>query len=168
MSKKKSFVRRGGQSGEMSLNITAMADIFVVILVFLLKGFSSGAMNITPTAGLTLPMAFAEEQSVEALKLEISEGAVAVEGQPVTQLVNFDFEKAERQPNGTLKSLSAKLETERKRQLLIAQGNADEKVDARIVVIADQRVPYATLKAVLASAAVHGYTDFKLAVAKGD
>jgi biopolymer transport protein ExbD len=42
------------------------------------------------------------------------------------------------------------------------------KVDPKILVIADQRAPYQTIKSVLASAAVHGYTDFKLAVVKGE
>jgi biopolymer transport protein ExbD len=166
--KKKKFGRRTHGGEDMSLNITAMADIFVVILVFLLKGFSSGAMSITPSAGLTLPNAFAEEQSVEALKLEIAEGAVSVEGQPAVALKEFAWTPDERQGNGTLKSLSAALEKARQRQLLIAKANSDVKVDARVLVIADQRAPYSTLKAVLASAAVHGYTDFKLVVAKSD
>jgi hypothetical protein len=52
--------------------------------------------------------------------------------------------------------------------LLIAKANTDVKVDSKVVVIADQRVPYITIKSVLASAAVQGYTDFKLAVVRGD
>ena len=37
-----------------------------------------------------------------------------------------------------------------------------------IIVIADQRAPYSTVKSVLASAALNGYTDFKLAVVRGE
>ena len=167
MSKKKSFRKRGPMSGDMSLNITSMADIFMILLVFLLKGYSTG-MSITPTAGLLLPEAHAEKQIVEALKVEVSEKAVQVEGNTVTTLNAFQFARNELRKNGTVSSLSAALEKERKRQLLIAKANSDVKIDPKIVVIADQRTPYGTIKSVLASAAVNGYTDFKLVVVTGD
>lgn len=64
----------------------------------------------------------------------------------------------------TSKSLNTALETERKRQELISQSNPNVKLDSKILVIADQRVPYITLKSVLATAAVTGFTDFKLVV----
>lgn len=166
--KKKSFARRHAAGEDMSLNITAMADIFVVILVFLLKGYSTSVMNITPSAGLSLPSAFAEEQNIEALKVEIAETGVSIEGKPAVALTHYDFNSVDRLPNGALKPLAAAFETERKRQLIIAKSNSDVEIDARVMVIADQHVPYVTIKAVLASAAVHGYTDFKLVVAKGD
>ena len=158
--KKKSRVA----SEEMSLQITSMADVFTIILVFLLKSFSTGAVNLAPTQGTMLPEARAGEAVVDALKLEVSKGAIQVEGQPVAELDGFELKPSDRLGNGASKSLSAALEKERRRQLLIAKNNSDVKVDSRIVVLADQKVPYSTLKAVLASAAVHGYTDFKLAV----
>jgi biopolymer transport protein ExbD len=168
MKKKKGFLKRGGGSEEMSLQITSMADIFMILLVFLLKGYSTGAVSITPTPGLILPQAQASEAAVEALKVEIAQDAVLIEGKPAAKLANFEIQASDRQSNGTLKSLTTQFEKERKRQLLIAKNNSDVKVDPKVMIIADQRAPYSTLKAVLASAAVHGYTDFKLAVAKGE
>jgi biopolymer transport protein ExbD len=49
---------------------------------------------------------------------------------------------------------------------LIAQSNSDVKADKKILIVADQRTPYATLKTVFASAAQNGYSDLKLVVAK--
>ena len=86
----------------------------------------------------------------------------------MSSLVNYRFEKADIQQNGSVKDLSAALERERKRQLLIAEKNSDVKVDAKVMIIADQKVPYSTIKAVLASAAINGYTDFKLATTRSD
>ena len=71
---------------DVALNITAMADIMTILLVFLLKSFSTNAMNISPVAGLTLPNAEAKPQSREALKLQVSEDAITIEDQPVTAL----------------------------------------------------------------------------------
>lgn len=166
--KKNGLIKNRAQSEDMSLQITSMADIFTILLVFLLKSFATSAVNITPTKGMLLPEAHAGETSVEALKVEISQEGVLVEGQPAAVLKQFAFEATDLQPNNVSQSLSKALERERQRQLLIAKANTDVKVDAKIMVIADQRAPYGTIKSVLASAAVNGYTDFKLAVVKGD
>lgn len=153
---------------DMALQITSMADVFTILLVFLLKSYTTSAVNLSPTQGLKMPEAQAGEAPVEALKLEVSETAVQVEGQAVLKLENFKVQPAELEANGSSKSLDKALERQRQRQLLIAKANSDVKVDAKILVVADQRVPYSTIKTVLASAAVNGYTDFKLAVVKGD
>jgi len=156
------------QNEEMSLQITSMADIFIIILVFLLKSYSTGAINLTPAKGMLIPEANAAGAAVEALKLEVSETAIQIEGQPIANLEQFRFKANDLQGNGTSKALTAALEKERKRQLLIAKSNSEVKVDPKIIVVADKRAPYSTVKAVLASAAVNSYTDFKLAVIKGD
>lgn len=161
------FKKKSGHSNEdVSLNITAMADIFTILLVFLLKSFSTGVMQISPSSGLTLPSAQAEEMNLEAIKIEISENAVIVETEPAAALKNFLF--ATNDLNGDLssKSLGEVLKKHRQKQIAISKVNTDVKVDARILIIADQKTPYTTVKSVLASAAVQGFTDFKLAVLK--
>ena len=166
---KRGFLKRTKpESDEMTLQITSMADIFTIILVFLLKGYSTSALNITPSQGLMLPEAHAAESAVEALKIEVSKSAVQVEGQSVTSLADFKFDRSELNTNGSTKSLGSALERERKRQMLIAAKNTDVKVDAKVLIIADQHAPYSTIKAVLASAALNGYTDFKLVTSRSE
>ena len=168
MFKKKSLFKKRHDSDEMSLQITSLADIFVIILVFLLKSYSTGAVNLSPSKGMLLPQSQASEANVEALKVEISEASVSIEGQPVAELKGFKFDQSDLQGNGSSNHVSAALDRQRQRQLLIAKSNSDVKVDPKIIVVADQRAPYSTVKSVLASAALNGYTDFKLAVVKGD
>lgn len=160
--------KKGEMSEDMALNITAMADVFTVILVFLLKSYATGSVNLTPTAGLSLPEAQADVPQFEALKIEVAADAVLVENQPVAKLISFEFPAQELSSDGTSKTLSKSLELQRKRQTLIAKVNSDVKVDSKVLIVADQRVPYSTLKAVLASAATQGYTDFKLAVIQAE
>jgi biopolymer transport protein ExbD len=166
MKKSPLFKKRPLQSDEMSLQITSMADIFTILLVFLLKSYATSAMNVSPSAGLTLPSANASEASFEALKVEISADSVNVEGKPVVMLKGFQFDTEDLQSNGSSKTLVSALEKERQRELLIAKANTDVQVDPKILVISDQKAPYSTIKSVLASAALNGYTDFKLAVVK--
>jgi biopolymer transport protein ExbD len=168
MFKKKGMFSKRRESEDMALQITSLADIFVIILVFLLKSFATSSINLAPTKGMMLPEALASEVAVEALKVEISANAIQVEGQPVAELQNFKFDTSDIKANGSSTVLSKALERERQRQLLIAKANSDVKVDAKIMIVADQNAPYSTVKSVLASAALNGYTDFKLAVVKGD
>jgi biopolymer transport protein ExbD len=166
--KKNPFRRRRPEGEEMSLQITSMADIFIILLVFLLKTYASSAMTVAPSAGMSLPQAFGQEGAIDALKVEISEKAVNIEGQPISLLSDYRFDPTDVQANGVSQSLSKALDRERQKQVLISKANSDVKLDPRIIVIADRHVPYSTVKSVLASAALNGYTDFKLAVVKGD
>jgi biopolymer transport protein ExbD len=152
------------QNGEMGLNITAMADVFMLLLVFLLKTYASGAVAINPSADVSLPVGAAGSGHVEALQVEISKAGVLVESKPAATLQDFRFVRADLESNGVSKTLSAVFSRERQRQVLLSKSNEDVKPDSRLVVVADRKVPYSTIKSVLASAATHGYTDFKLAV----
>ncbi len=159
--------KRNRPSEEATLQITSMADIFTIILVFLLKSYATSAVDITPTKGMLLPEAHAADAPVEALKVEISADAVQVDGAPVNTLTEFQFNPKELLTNGSSRLVSAALSRKREIQTAIAQANPDVKVDSKILIIADQRTPYQTIKTVLASAALHGFTDFKLAVVQG-
>jgi biopolymer transport protein ExbD len=149
---------------DVGLNITAMADIFTIILVFLLKSYTTGSLNITPAAGLMLPAEHGEKSALEALKVEVAENAVQIEDKPAVKLTQFRFEPGEIAKNGISNSLNTVFGRERKRQAIISGSNKAVKPDAKILILADRRTPYVTIKAVLVSAAVNGYTDFKLAV----
>jgi biopolymer transport protein ExbD len=153
-------------SGDMALQITSMADIFTIILVFLLKSFSTGSLNVTPSPGMVLPKANSEDAHVEALTVEISQNTVQVENNPVSILSSFRFPKTDLKEGGVPISLDTAFANQKKRQELIAKSNSDVQLDRKILVVADERTPYITLKSVLSVAAVNGFTDFKLVVVK--
>ena len=161
---KKRFSKGRHLNEDMVLQITSMADVFTIILVFLLKTASTGIVSISPSADVMLPEAHAGIVPSESLKLEISPSTISVEGKPITQLHAFQFDSSDLTAAGTSKSLEVALKRERDRQLLIAKSNTEVKVDPKIMVISDQKAPYLTIKTALATAAVHGFTDFKLVV----
>ncbi len=165
---KRKFLHRRMEGEEMSLQITSMADVFIILLVFLLKSYAGGIVNIQPSQGTKLPQAFAANPAVEALKVEVTEKQIQIEGADSFSLNGFYFDPTDVLQNGASQKLSQLFEKERKKQILIAQNNADVKLDPKLLILADQKVPYSTIKTVLASAAVQGYTDFKLAVIQGD
>ncbi len=165
------FIRRPLESGEMSLQITSMADIFMIILVFMLKSFSAGALTISPSKGLQIPQAQANGPGHgldTALKLEVSERGVMIEGLPAVGTRQFVFDGPDLLASGASRQLSDALGKRREQELARARLHPELKPDPRVIVVADSRAPYATIKTVLASAALHGYTDFKLAVVQPD
>ncbi len=149
-----------------NLQITALADILIVMLIFLIKSFASGmteAENLSVSNKIHLPSAFAEGQALQGVKVEIAADFVEVAGERVSQLQDFRFLpqdlNADLEDNGTSRSLSSYFVKQRK------EANIKE-MPSTVWIIADQKAPYATIQTVIASAAYSGFQDFKLAVEK--
>lgn len=140
----------------MSLQITSMADIFTILLVFLLKSFSTGAATITPHDNISLPEAKSADPLVETLKLEISDKSILVDDKHVTDLKKFEFDPSDIETNGTSRTLNTALIQLKKKNSLTRSS--------RLLVLSDQNTPYSTIKRVLASATGSGFEDFKLVV----
>ena len=150
---RKTFVKKKRSDGQVALQITSMADIFMIILVFLLKSYGTGAIDVTPSPGLAMPRSGTVSAPAEGLKLEIAEDVVRVNGAPVASMRKFEFASDDLSVVGASKTLVAALGHEMK-----------ERPGSQVILLADRRAPYLTIKAALASAAASGYTDFKLAV----
>jgi biopolymer transport protein ExbD len=168
---------RGGE--EIALQITAMADIFTVLLVFLLKSYSVSMINIDVNKDVLLPIANGGQESVEALKVQVSAESITVEGTPVVVLKDYEpVNRRDVQADGTYPEVVKALKREREKQRQIAsekvkQGEKPEEVakagfDGKLLVVADKKVPYKLLKNVLTSASAQDYTDFKLVVVNAD
>lgn len=159
---KKSFLKHGGQKNEqMALQITSMADIFVIILVFLLKSYSVEGLPHEQTIAVSPPMAKGKVDLAEALKLEVGKDAFALGGEKVGAMQSFRFAAKDLDSDGASQSL--------RRALSKAYSSQEKgKESAKLLVIADEGAPYETIKAVLASAAVEGYVDVQLAVSNAN
>lgn len=70
---------RKARSGDAKLNITSMMDMFTIILVFLLKSYSTQGQLVTPATGLLLPTSTIERDARAAQSVKISRNSIAVE-----------------------------------------------------------------------------------------
>lgn len=148
----------------MSLQITSMADIFTILLVFLLKGLASDAIQIAPANATTLP-AGAHATSIPeiALQVEITKADLLVEKEKLIALA--DIPKG-LQADQTIPDLTQRLIKERERQKLISQSNDSVKVSNQVIILADQSVPFSMIKPVLKTLAAQGYSEVKFAAIK--
>jgi biopolymer transport protein ExbD len=154
----KSFLQRGTKNEQMALQITSMADIFVIILVFLLKSYSIQGLPYEPTLPLNPPVAKGRLENRESLKLEVSKKALSLGGESVVSMKDFRFSARDLDREGTSVSLKRAL----------AKLHARNPKENRLMVVADQGSPYETIKAVLASAASEGFLDIQLAVSNAN
>lgn len=170
--------RRGGHgTDEVALQITSMADIFTILLVFLLKSYSVSAIDVDVGKEIKLPVAIGGNESVEAMKVQVTAGAITIEGRPVLKLVNYESAPSDLARDGTFPEVVKGLKHEREKQRQIASeqqklGRKPEEIkanfDTKLLVIADKKVPYKLLKTVLSSASAMDFTDFKLVVVTAD
>jgi biopolymer transport protein ExbD len=144
-----------------------MVDMFTIILVFLLKSYSTSAVNITPQDGLKLPTSTSIQDPVEGLKLVVSQKGVYVDD---TQVVEFD-EKG--QPKATdvdaadnqfIRPLYEALNLQAEKSRDIASVNESHKFEGKVIVQADQSLPYALIKKIMYTSMLAGFADVKLAV----
>lgn len=154
---KKSFLPTAPRNEQMALQITSMADIFVIILVFLLKSYSIEGLPYEPSVSLNPPVAKGRNEKTDAMKVEISSRVVALGGTPVSSMKDFRFSSSDRDSEGGSQTLRKALARMRPKAVGGAKG-------PRLIVLADQGAPYETIKAVLASAASEGYLDIQLGV----
>ncbi len=155
--KSKRFLKKSRKPGstEMSLNITSMADIFTILLVFLLKSYAVGALEIQPSRGLKVPVAVHADTAESRLMLEIAEEAVQLDGESLITLKNFELAEGQ-----GLNPLAEALATRR--------AALTEQSQGKLLLVADSRAPYATIEGVMRTVASQGFGDLKLAVVRAE
>ncbi|MBS1957868.1 MAG: biopolymer transporter ExbD [Bdellovibrionales bacterium] len=167
--KRKLFGRKkkGGGDGQVALQITSMADIFTILLVFLLKGLATDALQISPSSGTVLPNGIRTSPLNEvALQVEVSKDGILIEKEFLMPLNEGRLTHKDLGKDGFITVMNERLTKERDRQKLIAQANDTVKIDSRAIIMSDQSVPFATMKPVLRTLASQGYSEIKFAVVK--
>lgn len=141
---------------DATLLITPMADIFTILLVFLIKSFSTETSNIGLNAEITLPISSNAAPSVESTRLEISPMSVMLDDKPILSLHQFRFDPADSDGTKSSETLFNTFKKYRSRDSL--------NTGLRMLVLADEKTPYSTLKRVLTAATEAGFADYKLVV----
>lgn len=149
------------------IQITSMVDMFVIILVFLLKSYSTSPVNITMNEDLRLPASSSFTDPEDVVKLIVSKAGIFVEEKRVVefkdgQLAGTDVDKADPQ---FIRALFEELDQTAKKTKDIAEKNDTIEFDGRILMQADKDLPYALLQKVMYTSMLAGYAEMKLAVA---
>lgn len=144
--------------GNVKLNLTSMMDMFTIILVFLLKTYSTEGMLIQPSEDITLPKSSIEKSPEVALDLVVSKEWIMVNHEPIIQVKDVVKQK-----EFLIKPLQEKLhlyarEAKRMEELY------GTKFSGKVTIQGDKSIPYKLLVKVMATCGKTDYPNMRLVV----
>lgn len=169
MSIVKRMLKNAQTSKPVTLQLTAMVDMFTILVVFLLKSMSVTAIKPPPET-LRLPTSYTGEEPKEALLIQVAQNYVTVNEQQLVVLEGGKFLGKDLAKNDLYlvpaleKVLLAEAE---KSKLVEKKTNALVKFTGTVFIQVDKDTDYATLKRVLYTSSVAGFGDLRLATVSG-
>jgi biopolymer transport protein ExbD len=150
------------------IQITSMVDMFVILLVFLLKSYSTSPVNITAKEGMRLPESSANQDPVDVVKLIVAEDGVFVEEKKIMDLDHGRVPAASVDSNDPsfLRTLYEALDERARLAKSISKVNDSFEFDGKVLMQADRNLPYDVLQKIMYTSMMAGYADVKLAVAQ--
>lgn len=144
--------KRNKASG--TLNLTALMDIFTILVFFLMVNQSE--VEIQNNDDIKLPVSISENKPNEQVTIMVSQADILVQGRPILSTADAKKEKGEQLPQ-----LKKELEYLATRSplppALKAQGRP-------ITIMGDKGIPYTLLKKVMNTSAKSGFNNISLAV----
>ncbi|MEK7704624.1 MAG: biopolymer transporter ExbD [Myxococcota bacterium] len=161
------------RAGEIKeLNITAMMDMMTIILVFLLKSYTASSINVQMGEELTLPQSTTQLQPKENIMITLSVSELSVNDKKVLPVVNGviapEYRADEDANNPLLLPLLDQLEQEVEKAKYIAKYNPAAPFTGQVNIVADRRIPYRTILAVLYTAGQAELGQYKLMAMKNE
>ena len=150
----------GGKKGLMlALNLTAMVDMFTVIVIFLLQQFSSSGELLFTQKDLKLPEAQQSEMLTDrGPVVTLFQNRVLWEGKPVANLDELD----EAEPG--IPPLIEKLEGVREREQKLYGRKDNEPFKSHVVIQADKATDFQLVRKTIYSVNQAGWVHINFAV----
>lgn len=153
------FKKREHLEGNFELQITALIDTLVIILIFLLKSISTDTLDLEQGKGIMVPMVMNGMTSGTGSRLDISAEGVSWNGQKYLETTGFDVRKPVNGDDGW-KALNTAIAA------TAAQEKVENTFEGKLMLQADKKTPFPTLQEVLRVAKSHGYKDIRFVGAK--
>jgi len=148
---------------QVKLTLTSMMDMFTIILVFLLKTFSTEGQLISPSDYLKLPDSKVEQPPEVGLDLVVSRQVILVNDEKVVTMDDVIANRPAIVDSGIIKPLRDKLNfySSQARRMEIDYG---VKFSGKVVIQGDRELPYSELVKVMRTCGVSGYPNMRLLV----
>jgi biopolymer transport protein ExbD len=151
--------RRKHQESNFELQITALVDTLVIILIFMLKSVATDSLELETSKGITVPMVVNGMTAGKGSRLDISAEGVSWNGQKYLETQGFDVKKPLNGQDGW-KALETAIAAS------VAQEKADQTFEGKLLLQADKKTPFPVLQEVLRVAKGQGYKDIRFVGAK--
>lgn len=166
------------QTTDGGLNITSMMDMMTIILVFLLKSYSTSDVSVAPSDNLQLPTSTSQKAPELAVNLVVAKDQIVVDGVPVLDLTQVPDEENpgqqliavpedEKRGQVITKLYDRLLEKAEAAKTLAEQsGSDDHAFKGRVLIQCDRELPFSVLREVMYTAGQAQFGEFKFVVYK--
>lgn len=155
---------------EYPLNITAMMDMMTIILVYLLKSYSSDPTNITPQGDLSMPFSTTRLKPEAAVPLAVSKNSILVNDKEVCKIINNKVDpnckEGKSEEQYLIQTLYSALDAERQKQEEIAAYNSAQQFKGLVLIMGDKDIPFRVISEILYTAGQAQFGNFKFVVLK--
>ena len=165
----RSYARKLSDPEDISgLNITPMMDMMTIILVFLLKSFTSSAMLVNQDQNMLLPSSNSRLNAKQAVAVTVTKRVLLVDGEPVAPINGGKFDPALKRDGADgyyVTPLVEILSRVARKEKKVAEMTG-QKFDGELTIIADRHTPYRLLTEVLYSCGQAEYANYRLLILK--
>jgi biopolymer transport protein ExbD len=152
--------------GNFKIQITSMVDMFIILLVFLLKSYSTSPVNINPSSSLKLPSSTSATDPVDVLKVIVSKTGIFVEDSKVADIKDNQIDQAsvDKTDPQFIRPLYDELDKKAQKAKDIGKVNDTVAFDGKVLMQVDKALPYSVLQQIMYTSMLAGYFDVKFAV----
>jgi biopolymer transport protein ExbD len=155
-------LRRSRDKG-VKLNITSMMDMFTIILVFLLKSYSSEGQLVTPAEKLLLPNSIVKKAPHGGLELKVSSKVIMIEDQVMFEGKQIDDIMQDTQY--LIRPMYEKL-AKYAREARATAETYKQEFKGTVIIQGDKEIPYNLLVKIMYTCGQAGYPSINLIVYK--
>ena len=151
-----------------ALNINSLMDIMTIILVFLLKSYSTDPVQLKQAPDLKPPFSTAELKPSESATITVTLNNILVNDGPVMSLEEGKVVESDLSGGGfMIDPLFQKLTDEVEHQKKVLRFRKDKEFTGIVTIIADRHIPFDLLSKVMYTAGQAEFGKFKFMVVKG-
>jgi biopolymer transport protein ExbD len=151
--------RRSKSISSFTLRLTAMIDMFTILLIFLLKSFSVEGEIMSVAKDLRLPESTAQTPPKAAPILVVTNEWIILDGTPVEKVATVL-----NQQDNIINSLKTQLQQIRAFSESLAQLDANMGFKGNIAIQGDKDIPFGLLKKIMFTCGQVGFNDMLLVV----
>jgi biopolymer transport protein ExbD len=179
--------RRRRIGSEFELPLTSMMDVLVIILVFLLKTYSTSQNNLSTVKGIQLPISSSVDTPTDSHQVIVTPEAITFEDERVVEFeqstealsasdAKYRFKEADLQDGGRkiVPLYDALIRARDQSEMLRVKSKARDAqgnplpFDGIMAIQADKRISYDTVRKIMYTGASAGYRVFRLLAMKRD
>mgnify|MGYP001809988891 CR=1 FL=1 len=149
------------------LNITALLDMFTMLLIFLLINYSSVSYELKTSSFMDFPKSYSEKKPVDILNIVVDKYNVIVDGVVIVKHKKGVLDTSVIDDNGfRIIPLYDALLKYSERNKYISSVNKELKSEGKILLQMDKDIPFFLLRQIMYTAGQAEYNDFKFIAIK--